>query len=88
VPASPVSGFHLNDVEFGCCGGSDLSDFSVLFSVAVEVLLDATSMAHHEEVQAAVEKSVFAQLSVSVTPVGFYELGICGQFWLVGLGIV
>jgi hypothetical protein len=31
---------------------------------------------------------VFAQLSVSVTPVGFYELGICGQFWLVGLGIV
>jgi pachytene checkpoint protein 2 len=58
--------------------------FSVFFPVAVEVLLHATSVARHEEVQAAVEKSVFAQLSVSVT----HSRGVLrvGDLWAVLVG--
>jgi hypothetical protein len=57
---SSASGVHINDVEFGWRGGSDLFGVSVFFPVAVEVLLHATTVARHEETQAAVERPVLA----------------------------
>jgi hypothetical protein len=73
---SSASGVHTNDVECGWLGGSDLLEVSVSFPVAVEVLLHATSVARHEEVQAAVERSVLALVRFLL--VWTYSCGLVG----------